>query len=256
MGERFADGVVTAASNDDGVQGGAKAVQFQRQFSARDRMDDEMNQKMQLMDKDGMTPFGQVYYDDKVGKWLERKQAVAETANLDAWFNENFNKNNLADRQFAQQIYPEFYDSREQEMIKRAKEAVKLKMIQLRGPQSKDDMYKLWLINTGRVQLPDDWDRIGPSAKPNNQPDYDAAQSAAAFKAGLFRLPKFSTTSQRETAAEQAARVGLWGQKTAAPNRFNEFLPTQEATRNRPLTQRPDDATVGMRGFQYFQANP
>lgn len=106
MSEKFQQGVVTGTANDTGTQGGAKAVQFQRKFGGADPMDNEMNQRMQLMDEDGMTPFGQVYYDDKVGKWLERKAQVEEVANLDAWFNSNFNKNNLADRQFAQQIYP------------------------------------------------------------------------------------------------------------------------------------------------------
>lgn len=106
MTERMRDGPVTAPAPTGGVQGGAQAVQFQRKFGGASRMDDEMNMKMQLMDKDGMTPFGQVYYDDRVSRWLEKKAAVQETANLDTWFNKEFNKNNLADRQLAQQLYP------------------------------------------------------------------------------------------------------------------------------------------------------
>ena len=124
--EKMARGVITAPASTQGVQGGAQAVQFERNFTARDPMDDEMNTKMQLMDKEGMTPFGQVYYDDKVGKWLERKEAMNEVANFDAYFNREFNKNDLASRQFAQQIYPEFYSSREREMMVRAEEVVKL----------------------------------------------------------------------------------------------------------------------------------
>jgi hypothetical protein len=173
---------------------------------------------------------------------------VEEVANLDSWFNANFNKNNLADRQFAQQIYPEFYDSREQEMIKRAKEAVKLKMIQLRGPQSKEDMYKLWLINTGRVQLPEDWDRIGPSATTaNGQPD--AATQQQRLKAGLIHMPKFRSFQQRETNAGTAQQYGLWGDDTKAANTFGAG---DVGVRNNPLNKRPGDNTLGMRQYGFL----
>ena len=106
MTRQMQDGPTTGQVVGGGVQGGAIAGQFQRKFGGASAFDDEMNQRMQLMNDQGMTPFGQVYYDDKVGKWLQDKQKVAEVANLDAWFGAQFNKNDLASRQFAQQIYP------------------------------------------------------------------------------------------------------------------------------------------------------
>ena len=190
--EKMRDNLVTGDVQLRGTQGGAVPAQLPRKITAFDRMDDEMNTKMQLMDDQGMTPFGQVYYDDKVGRWLERKAAAVETANLDAWFNQEFNKPNLADRQFAQQIYPEFYRERERLMMERAQEVLKLKMIQLRGPQSKEDMYKLWLLNTGRVELPADWDRIGSDGGQTT-----AAKRAANFRSGLVRLPLFDSYGTR-----------------------------------------------------------
>jgi hypothetical protein len=191
--EKMRDNLVTGNVQTQGTQGGAIPAQLPRKIVAFDRMDDEMNTKLQLMDDKGMTPFGQVYYDEKVGKWLERKAAAVETANLDAWFNKEFNKPNLADRQFAQQIYPEFYREREKLMMERAQEVLKLKMIQLRGPQSKEDMYKLWMLNTGRVQLPADWDRIGSDG---GQPG-DPARRKSNFSSGLVRLPLFDSAPTR-----------------------------------------------------------
>lgn len=200
------------------AQGGAIATQFGRKFDARTPYDDDINMRMQLMDKNGMTPFGQVYYDDRVARWMEKKAAVQETANLDKWFNAEYNKNNLADRQFAQQIYPEFYAERERQMLAKAKEALAIKMIQLRGPQSKEDLYKQWLINTGRVVLPPDWDRIGPSATQVNM-----EKETALFRSQLIRLPKFVNTNVREDHATQNQRVGLWGNQAAAQRSANPF---------------------------------
>lgn len=241
--EKMRDGIVTGkADTSTQAQGGAVAMQLPRKMTAYDKMDDEMNMKMQLMDDEGMTPFGQVYYDDKVGRWLERKANVVEAANMDAWFNKNFNKNNLADRQFAQQINPDFYAAREKELLERANEVVKLKMMELRGPQSKEDVYKQFLINTGRVVLPEDWDRIGADPSKGAGPD---KQQQEHFMQGLIRLPKFQVQSQRKVRALQNQVNGLWGDPKAAVNTFPWGTQGITGRENRPLSQAPN--TFGMR---------
>jgi hypothetical protein len=230
--EKMRDNLVTGDVQRQGTQGGAIPAQLPRKVVAFDRMDDEMNTKMQMMDDKGMTPFGQVYYDDKVGRWLERKAAAVETANLDAWFNKEFNKPNLADRQFAQQIYPEFYREREKLMMERAQEVLKLKMIQLRGPQSKEDMYKLWMLNTGRVELPDDWDRIGSDG--GQVGNTDAQQRN--FRSGLVRLPLFDSAGTRSQGpdtrfGDTTARNTPFYQASQTSNASNPFyVPTTENT--------------------------
>jgi len=232
--EKMRDNLVTGDVDPRGSQGGAIPAQLPRKVTAFDRMDDEMNTKLQLMDpKTGMTPFGQVYYDEKVGRWLERKAAAVETANLDAWFNKEFNKPNLADRQFAQQIYPEFYREREKLMMERAQEVLKLKMIQLRGPQSKEDMYKLWMLNTGRVQLPEDWDRIGSDG---GQVGNLAAQQRN-FRSGLVRLPLFDSVSTRD-----AGTTTRFGDRRAGNTPFYQSTQT-ESTAN-PFYVSPSQATT------------
>lgn len=217
--EKWQDGVYTAGAPQGGVQGGAQAVMFRRKFDARDPMDDEMNTKIQLMDKDGMTPFGQVFYDDKVGRWLERKAATAEAANFDRYFAQNFNKNDLASRQWAQKINPDWYKQREDEMNERANMVVKLKAIQLRGPQSKEDLYMLWLIETGRVVLPADWDRIAPGVAGKDVPN--EAGNLKNWWASLIRLPLFLTTDQKKARATENQRAGAWGSPATSSNFFS-----------------------------------
>ena len=221
-------------------------MQFGRRFNARDSYDDEMNTKMQLMDDKGMTPFGQVYYDDKVGKWLERKAAVGEAANFDAYFNVNFNKNDLASRQWAQQIHPEFYKAREDEMNERAEIVLRLKKIQLRGPQDKQDLYMLWLIETGRVELPSNWDQIGPGFSDQHVSDAQTRVNEKQYRKGLIRMPLFRTESQRTTNAIGNAANRLWGNKENAVNTFPEGEPPAVFPKqNRPLAKLSDGSTLG-----------
>lgn len=201
--QKMRDGVLTGAPKGDaGVQGGAKAIDLQRDFTAYDSRDDLVRRKMQLMDDDGMTPFGRVYYSDEDGKWLEKKEAAVESANFDKWFNDSFNKNDLASRQLAQQLNPEFYAARERKLRERTEEVLALKNIQLRGPQTEEDLRRLFLINTGRVQLPPDWDRIGSTTQ-------DPKRTMQVFQQGLIRAPLFYTRRQRTTTANQNVALGV-----------------------------------------------
>lgn len=237
-------GLVTAEAPDkNGVQGGAQVVQFERKFDARDAYDDEMNTKMQLMDKEGMTPFGQVFFDDKTGRWLERKAAVAEAANFDAYFNKEFNKNDLASRQWAQSINPDFYKAREDEMNEKAEVILRLKKIQLRGPQDKEDLYMLWLIESGQVELPAGWDRLGPSYDSDFNKNTLAAQNEKSFVQGLIRLPLFKVWGERDRNALNNGAVGAWGNEKSADMPFgvgegaNLDRPRVFSAQNRPLSQ-------------------
>lgn len=240
--QKMRDGLVTGQTDNVGVQGGAKAAQLQRKFEAYDSRDDMVNLKMQLMDKDsGMTPFGQVYFSDKDARWLERKQAAAESANYDSWFNREYNKNDLASRQFAQEIHPEFYAAREREMMERVNEVVALKKIQLRGPQSKEDLYKLWLINTGRVVLPKDWDRIGADPTAGMSAAEQQAWSTNQFQSGLVKMPLFQTAGQRSAQAARLRDVQkLPGDPNASVNFFQWGSSALGEDANKKLARPPN----------------
>lgn len=199
MSEAFQAGVVTAPEIPAGNTGAPAAAQFPRKFGGRDPYDDVMNMRQQLAtDKMGNTPFGQLEYTDDVARYFIRKQERASEADFDAWFNRNYNKNDLASRQFAQEINPQFYSEREKEIMARAKEAAALKIIQLRGPRTKEELYKVWLIESGRVELPEKWDRIGPSYA------YSEQKANQEFKKGLFSLPKFLNRSQRDANSKKS----------------------------------------------------
>lgn len=239
VSEVMEDGVITAApDNTPNAQGGQQAVAMPRKFLSRDPMDDKMRQRLQLMDKDGMTPFGQVYYDDSVGRWLEKKEAATELANMDAWFGQNYNKSSIAERQFAQQIYPEYYTEREKLMMERAAMVVKLKAIQLRGPRNKEDLMLQYLVQSGKVQLPKDWDRIGISTLVAP----DATVQEQNFARGLVRLPRFETLGQRVSNATTAKDLG--GNTSFAQHVFGKGSDSIPTTQNRLFPASRGGATL------------
>ena len=84
--EALEQGVVTGAASNGGVQGGAVAGQFPRQFDARTPMDDVMRMRQQLADKDGKTPFGDLQFSDDQARWLLDKEKAAEAANCEFFF--------------------------------------------------------------------------------------------------------------------------------------------------------------------------
>ena len=219
----FENGVVTAPGDTStAAQGGASAVQFPRKFGGRDAYDDVMQMRQQLVTDPatGQTPFGRLQYTDDVARWMMRKEQAGESANFDSWFAKNYHKNSLAERQFAQEVNPEFYSAREREIMTKAQEAAKLKIIQLRGPRTKEELMKVWLIESGRVVLPPNWDQIGSTYSVD-----DAAGKAEAlknFNKGLFRLPSFTGRNYREGPADAAQNPFKVG-KQAAQNPFPMF---------------------------------
>lgn len=251
MTEEFEPGVYTAAAPDGGVQGGAQAVQFGRKFNARSKFDDEMNIRMQLADSEGNTPFGKMMYDDKVGRWIQEKEAAVEAANFDSYFNQNFNKNDLASRQWAQQINPDFYEAREREMNERAEFVLKLKKIELRGPSNEEDLKILYLIENGRVVLPENWDKIGPGFSGTALTRKDVENNNQRFLGGLIRKPLFLTEKQQRGQAEQNKRVGAWGDDKTKD--FFRGAEPPEATANKPLSTRANGTTMGF-NFANFLA--
>ncbi len=235
LNEKLEDGVYTAPAHTDPTQGGAGGVQFARKFSAREKKDDIMSLRQQLSDGKGHTPFGSMQFDDSDAEWILRKQDAVEAANYDSWFNVNFNKNDLADRQLAQQLDPQFYAAREREIMARAKEAVNIRLMQLRGPQSKEDMYKLYLIDSGKVKLPADWDRIGPVI--TSTKNVPAAVDQEQFRRGLIRLPRLTNYIQRQQNVTDNVNAGAWGSARSAKNifSFGRNIPDEN---NRPLAHK------------------
>lgn len=157
----------TAEQAKDGAQGGAFASQFGRRFDAgNEKWEQRTAIKQALSDDKGSTPFGQIYFQKEDADALLRYEQAAREAAFDSYFGKNFHVNDLATRRLAQELYPEWYEQRERAMIDRAKAAIIIKNIMLRGPKDEKELQILYGLQSGDIQLGADWDRIGDPDPP------------------------------------------------------------------------------------------
>lgn len=223
--QELEEGVYTRIAPDDPktVQGGAKAESFARDFKgARDPQDQLMMMKAQMVQQKDPY-FGQVTASDSDFRWLAKKAKAAEEVDFDDWFGSNFHTNDLATRKFAQEINPGYYDARIENMAKRAKLALRIRAIQLRGPQSDEDLKLVYMFNRGLIELDANWDRIGP---PHEGP-VDPAKQQAAFRRQLFNLPDiFSNKSRVRKAQDRENPFRSKAGVTGAPIAFPDAPPT------------------------------
>lgn len=101
----------------------------------------------------GVTPFGLMLARDEDFKWAQEKQAVAEVANFQKWFAEEFDKMDPAQKQRAKELYPEFYRERKRLLKKQAKNLMRLAKIKLEGIQDFKDLQTSYLAETGRLDV-------------------------------------------------------------------------------------------------------
>jgi len=219
-------------------------------FKNRSPMDEEMQQRAELVEKYGATtPFGQLTVGDKELDWIAQKRETAEAANLDAWIGANFNVNDVATRAWLQRVYPQFYERREEDMTRRAKFALRVHLLKMRGPRNRKDLILQWGLQTGRIKLDRDWDRIAPGKQDGEKVDSAAEQQR--YMNGLFSIRRFQTDGERKENSEkldnpfatqdarQAQRPGPFpGYGVVAP-RYPQFLEKIIGSQKTPVNAAP-----------------
>ncbi len=195
-----------AQAAEPGVPQGLSTGSFPRKgFEARDSRDELVAEKKQFMDANGMSPFGQVVATDADFKWLQKKRETEAYANLDKWIGTNFHKADLPTRKWLQETFPDYYESRERIMVERAKLALRIKLLKLRGAKNEQDLLLQWGLQTGRIKLDNDWDVVGPykdtgAVIPDQNPRY---------KNGLFSFKRYVSEDERIANAGLAAGEGI-----------------------------------------------
>lgn len=216
-------------------------------LQARDARDELVSEKAQMMNSQGMTPFGQVQATDADFKWLQKKREADQLANFDSWAGENFHSNDPATRKWHQEVNPEYYESRERLMVDRAKLALRIKLMKLRGPKNEKDLMLWWALQTGRIQLDRDWDVIGPFSDDKNR-KFDEAKEQERFKGGLFNIRRYQTSGERDTAQAGTSAYGDTGLNN--PFRTNDRGPGGSQLPDSPFPG--SDPTNGRQRYPHF----
>ncbi len=80
-------------------------------------------------------------------------------------------------------------------MIDRAKFALRVKLLKLRGPKNHKDLILQWGLATGRIELDKGWDVVGMYDEPGKS---DIADSQSRFRGGLLNYRRFLSDKERE----------------------------------------------------------
>lgn len=206
-------GVQTHIDPDDDAGAANQTIAAPRAFRGGEPQDERMrNVRSMVNPATGTTPLGMVVADaGQIAAWQERKRQKAELANFDAWVGKNFHKNDPMARKFLQETYPEYYEAREKLAVERAKFALRVFLLKLRGPKNQKDLILLWGLQTGRVRLDDGWDRIG-YVHEKKDPAAMQADEQNRFMKGLYGPHKYESGQDRKAYVE-----GLAGDRARDP---------------------------------------
>lgn len=165
-----------------------------------DPRDEIVRMKMEMIEKggkSGMTDLGQVQLTEEDVQYLMRKRETEGEANFDAWLGSNFHTDSVTIRQWLQRIYPKFYDDRETAMINKAKTALRICRILDKGPQDEEDLLLQFGLQTGLIELEDNWNKIGPNTR-----DADPDVQQQRFQDRLMMKRRYKSDEERKTGAE------------------------------------------------------
>lgn len=195
----FRSGIYTGAVSDKPREGNVTA-EFPIKLDASDPRDELMRMKQQFLEQAGpgaSTKFGVLHAEDADFEWLKKKKATEIVANFQHWVTQNFHTNDVVKRKWLQEIFPEYYDEREKEMLQKTKLAMRIKLILMRGPKNEKDLVLMFAIAKGLVKLDRDWDRVGPSMN-----TVDPGEEQKRFRANLLNPARYLTDPQRRVNQE------------------------------------------------------
>ena len=136
---------------------GVQAEQFPTDgLTSYDENDKVMMAKLKLQDdlaKPGMTKFGKLEAKDSDFKWMQKKEAAVDAANFQEWFAKEFDLMSPAQKKRAKELYPEFYAQRKKLLKQQTKNLFDLARIKLEGIESREDLMKTYMAETGRLDV-------------------------------------------------------------------------------------------------------
>jgi hypothetical protein len=91
-------------------------------------------------------------------------------------------------------------------MVERAKMALRIKLLKLRGPKTEEDLITIWGLQTGRIKLDKDWDRVGAYEMTPDEHDKEGeVSSRQRFANGLFNFRRYLSSAERLKNGEDAS---------------------------------------------------
>lgn len=175
--------------------GGAKGdtPQFPAKYLPQQRDADTRVELKKLLAQSGQ-PFGQVIATEEDMKYLLEKRKLGDRILFDTWFSRLFDTKDINKLRIAQQIHPEYFQMREEEINREAEVQKKIAKLRLRGPADLSDLQMVFALQNGQVKL-----------RPTPLWALDVADSstqAAQYQRGIFNPTRFFTNASAQSVPE------------------------------------------------------
>lgn len=121
-------------------------------FPDQSEEDERIQMKMRLL-RGQERPLGDAMLTDKDIEYFMKKEETKQHILFDEWFSRLFDTKDINKRRLAQELYPEYYSKREEEIDRQAAIQKKLAMIKLRGIKDLDDLKFVYALQSGDIKL-------------------------------------------------------------------------------------------------------
>lgn len=145
-------------------------------FPDQSEEDERMQTKIRLLAAPER-PLGDAMMTDKDVEWFRKKEEVKQRIAFDEWFSRLFDTEDINKRRLAQELYPDFYKMREDEIHRQAAIQIALAKMKLYGVRSFEDLKLLYSLQEGDLTL---------RAVPLYELDTKIENPADKFQKGLF----------------------------------------------------------------------
>lgn len=202
--ERFMPNQVTMTIADPAANPGA-SQQFPTNAMAHKQTEDDKIRaiKMQTVNEEGVTPFGQLKASERDYQWLVRQKKIQEYAQFEQWFADNWDRIKPEEKEWARTTFPAFFSNRKKTLKKNIKNLQRLAEIKLEGLKSLEDVKLQYMVETGKVDM-------SPLADLLNPKKFTTAEKVATFRRGIFSpfRPSLQLSDQQMIVARAAYNGG------------------------------------------------
>lgn len=119
-----------------------------------DPMDSDIQIRTQLTDADMISNARPLPYTEKEIQYYKNKRDAEEYAGYQVWLGNRFNLNDPANRQLFKDIAPSYFNRRKELIKEQIDLTSRYAQLRLMGPENEEDLQLQYLVETGRVKLP------------------------------------------------------------------------------------------------------
>lgn len=95
-----------------------------------------------------------IEFDKEDAEYMLRQRAQVENADFDRWVMQKYDLSDPGDRMMAQRVIPELFDRQKETLAYQTQLQNRYAKLRIDGPKSDDDLKFEWLVESGRIDLP------------------------------------------------------------------------------------------------------